>query len=274
MEKLVTNPAHNVICGVNAFVVRIFLALQRIKYIISDMPEIKVSASILSADFSCLKKVLERCHSIGIDSLHLDIMDGHFVSNISFGPFVIKAIRPHTRLPMDAHLMIENPEWYIDDFAKAGADIITVHAECFGKLKAHCDGAGKFPKEIESLDEGKLLSIIRKIKSVGKQAGLAFNPGSPLCVSDKILKELDEVLIMSVNPGFSGQGFMPEVLPKIKELRKIYNGDIGIDGGINDKTAPDAIKAGANILVTASYFFGASDPKKAVEVLKLATKIL
>ncbi|MBI5779450.1 MAG: ribulose-phosphate 3-epimerase [Planctomycetes bacterium] len=236
------------------------------------MPEIKVSASILSADFSCLKKALERCQSSGVDSLHMDIMDGHFVPNISFGPVVIKALRPLTKLPMDAHLMIENPEWYIEEFAKAGADIITVHAECFGKLKAHCAGLGKFPKEIESLDEARLLSVIRQIKSVGKKAGLAFNPGSPMCATDKILKELDEITIMSVNPGFSGQGFMPEALPKIKELRQIFKGDIRVDGGINDKTAPEAIKAGANILVTASYFFGSEDPKKAVETLRLATK--
>ncbi|HLD35159.1 MAG TPA: ribulose-phosphate 3-epimerase [Planctomycetota bacterium] len=241
------------------------------------MPEIKVSASILSADFSCLQKALERCQSSGVDSLHMDIMDGHFVPNISFGPVVIKALRPLTKLPMDAHLMIENPGWYIEEFAKAGADIITVHAECFGKLKAHCAGLGQFPKEIESLDEARLLSVIRQIKKAGPpdraiRAGLAFNPGSPMCATDKILKELDEVTIMSVNPGFSGQGFMPEALPKIKELRSRYKGDIRVDGGINDKTAPDAIKAGANILVTASYFFGSKDPKKAVETLRLATK--
>ena len=238
------------------------------------MPEIKVSASILSADFSCLNKALERCQASGVDSLHMDIMDGHFVRNISFGPVVIKGLRPLTKLPMDAHLMIENPGWYVEEFAKAGADIITVHAECFGKLKAHCDGLGKFPKEIESLDEARLLSVIRQIKSVGKKAGLAFNPGSPMCATDKILQELDEITIMSVNPGFSGQGFMPEALPKISQLRQIFKGDIRVDGGINDKTAPEAIKAGANILVTASYFFNAPDPKQAVEILKFATKTL
>ena len=241
------------------------------------MPEIKVSASILSADFSCLQKALERCQSSGVDSLHMDIMDGHFVPNISFGPVVIKALRPLTKLPMDAHLMIENPGWYIEEFAKAGADIITVHAECFGKLKAHCAGLGQFPKEIESLDEARLLSVIRQIKKAGPpdraiRAGLAFNPGSPMCATDKILKELDEVTIMSVNPGFSGQGFMPEALSKIRELRQIFKGDIGVDGGINEKTAGAAIDAGANILVTASYFFGSKDPKKAVETLRLATK--
>ncbi|MEK7309552.1 MAG: ribulose-phosphate 3-epimerase [Planctomycetota bacterium] len=236
------------------------------------MPEIKVSASILSADFSCLNKALERCQASGVDSLHMDIMDGHFVPNISFGPVVIKWLRPLTKLPMDAHLMIENPGWYIEEFAKSGADIITVHAECFGKLKAHCDGLGKFPKEIESLDEARLLSVIKQIKSVGKKAGLAFNPGSPMCATDKILQELDEITIMSVNPGFSGQGFMPEALPKISQLRQIFKGDIRVDGGINDKTAPEAIKAGANILVTASYFFGSKDPVKAVQILKSATE--
>jgi ribulose-phosphate 3-epimerase len=232
------------------------------------MPNIQVSASILSADFACLRKAIKKCEDAGIDSIHLDIMDGHFVPNITFGPVVVKAIRSRTKLPLDAHLMIENPDWYIDDFINAGADIISVHIECFGKLKKHCQGLGKFPKEIESLDEAKLLSVIKKIKSIGKKAGLAFNPGSPLCLSKEILNELDEVLIMSVNPGFAGQGFMPEVLPKIKELRKIYKGDIKVDGGINDKTASEVIRAGANILVTASYFFSASDPKKALELLK------
>lgn len=236
------------------------------------MPNIQVSASILSADFACLSKAIKKCEDAGIDSIHLDIMDGHFVPNITFGPVVIKAIRPLTKLPMDAHLMIENPDWYIDDFAKAGADIISVHIECFGKLRKHCQGLGKFPKEIESLDEAKLLSVIKKIKSTGKKASITFNPGSSLCVTDKILKELDEVLIMSVNPGFAGQGFMPEALPKIRELRKIYKGDIKVDGGINDKTAPEAVRAGANVLVTASYFFNATDPKKAVQILKSATE--
>lgn len=237
------------------------------------MPKIQVSASVLSADFACLKKAIEKCRSAGVDSIHLDIMDGHFVPNISFGPVVIKAIRPLIKLPMDAHLMIENPNWYITDFAAAGADTITVHAECFGKLKAGCAETGKFPKEIEFLDEAKVIAAIKKIKSTGKQAGLAFNPGSSLRITDKILKELDEILIMSVNPGFSGQGFMAEVLPKIKELRARYKGNIRIDGGINDKTAAAAISAGANILVTASYFFGSQDPKKAVEILKTTTKV-
>ena len=251
------------------------------------MLEIKVSASILSADFSCLQKALERCQASGVDSLHMDIMDGHFVRNISFGPVVIKALRPLSKLPMDAHLMIENPGWYIEEFAKAGADIITVHVECFPLLSKDNNASGtplslrrqpsgnqnvgEFPKTINAIDEDKLLAAIRQIKSAGKKAGLAFNPGSPMCSSDKILKELDEVTIMSVNPGFSGQGFMPEALPKINQLRKIFKGDIRVDGGINDKTAPEAIKAGANILVTASYFFGASDPKKAVEMLKIRT---
>jgi ribulose-phosphate 3-epimerase len=232
------------------------------------MSNIKISASILSADFSCLREALKKCEDAGIDSIHLDIMDGHFVPNISFGPVVVKALRSRTKLVLDAHLMIEEPEKYTDDFIKAGADIISVHAECFGKLKKHCQGKGEFPKEIEAIDEKSLRPIMEKVKSAGKKFGITFNPGSAVCLSPDILNELDEILIMSVNPGFAGQGFMPEVLPKIKELRKIYQGNIKVDGGINDKTAPDAIKAGANILVTASYFFGAPDPKKAVEILK------
>jgi ribulose-phosphate 3-epimerase len=230
--------------------------------------EIKVAASILSADFSCLRSELEKCEKAGVDFIHLDIMDGHFVPNITFGPVVVKAIRAHTKLPMDAHLMIENPQMYIEDFAKAGADIIIVHAECFGTLKKHCRGSGKFPKEIESIYENRLIPVLRKIKSVNKKAGLSFNPGSPLCITKKILNELDEVLIMSVNPGFAGQGFLSVALKKIRALRKIYRGNIKVDGGINDKTAPAVIKARANILVTASYFFSSSNPKVAIENLK------
>ncbi|MEW6026663.1 MAG: ribulose-phosphate 3-epimerase [Planctomycetota bacterium] len=234
------------------------------------MPKIEISASVLSADFACLKEAMKRCHSSGIDSIHLDIMDGHFVPNISFGPVVVRALRPLTKLPMDAHLMIENPQWYIDDFAKAGADIITVHAECFSPPSLKPQQANEFPKKTDSVDEGKLLEVIKKIKSANKKVGLAFNPPSPINITDKLLNKLNEVLIMSVNPGFSGQTFIQEVLPKIRELRKRYKGNIQVDGGINDQTASQVIKSGANMLVTASYFFNAKDPKKVVELLKIS----
>jgi len=232
------------------------------------MHKIQVAASVLSADFSCLREELAKCEAAGVDQIHLDIMDGHFVPNISFGPVLIKSIRKYAKLPMDCHLMIENPEWYIKDFIQAGVDIIQVHAECFGKLKPACQGLGKWPKEIESLDEAKLLPVLKQVKGAGKKFGITFNLGSVVNISPGLLKELDEVLFMSVNPGFSGQVFNAEVLNKVRELRKTYAGDIRIDGGVNDKTAPEAVKAGVNILVTASYFFSAPDPKKAVEILK------
>ncbi|MDI6732981.1 MAG: ribulose-phosphate 3-epimerase [Planctomycetota bacterium] len=253
----------------------------------SILKQVRVSVSILSADFSCLRKELKKYESADVDSIHLDIMDGHFVPNITFGPVVVKAIRSRTKLPLDAHLMIEEPERYIDVFIKAGADIITIHSECFGRLKKHCSGKGreqssscypvpeadppladKFPKELKSLDVKAVLAVLRTIKQKGKKAGITFNPGSVLCLDNRLLDEVDEVLIMSVNPGFAGQEFHREVLPKIKALRRVFKGDIKVDGGINEKTAPDAVKAGANILVTASYFFNAPDPKKAVEGLK------
>ncbi|MEK7449743.1 MAG: ribulose-phosphate 3-epimerase [Planctomycetota bacterium] len=235
------------------------------------MKKIKIAASILSADFSRLADEIKKVEQAGVDQIHLDIMDGHFVPNISFGPVIVKAIRPLTRLPLDAHLMIESPDLYLDEFIKAGADIITVHAECYGELRPHSHPAlkrdNKFPKEIQSLDTKKITRDLKRIRDQGRQSGVSLNPGTPLCIQE-ILMEVDEVLIMSVNPGFSGQPFMNSVLPKITALRKIYQGNIKIDGGINNETAPRAVKAGANILVTASYFFSAANHKKLVQDLK------
>lgn len=229
--------------------------------------KIKISASILSADFANLKDEIKKCESAGVDMIHLDVMDGHFVSNITIGPVLLEAIRPLTKLPLDAHLMIENPGMYIDKFIDAGADIITLHAECYGQLTAASRGLGKFPKELEKFDAKLAGQDIKRIKARGKKAALTLNPGTPLCIQD-CLDELDLVLIMSVNPGFAGQKFMPSVLPKITALRKIFSRDIEVDGGINEETAQEVVKAGANILATASYFFKSDNPQELVTRLK------
>ncbi len=228
---------------------------------------IQIAASILSCDFSRLADEIKKCNDAGVDLLHIDVMDGHFVPNITIGPIIVEAIRPLTKLPIDAHLMIENPFMFIEKFIAAGCDIITLHAECYGKLRAHSDGLGKFPKEIDKIDVAKVKKDIEAIKKRGKKVGLTLNPGTPLCI-EEVLDDLDKVLIMSVNPGFAGQKFMPEVLPKITALRKIFDKDIEVDGGINEQTAPLAIDAGANILATASCFFGSNNPKELVQRLK------
>ncbi len=229
--------------------------------------QIQVSVSILCADFARLGDEVKKCEEAGVDMLHVDVMDGHFVPNITIGPIIIKAIRPITKLPIEAHLMIENPWTYIDDFIDAGADIISMHAECYGLRREVCREAGQYPKEVDTIDMDKARRDILHIKDKGRKAFMAINPGTPVCFGD-LLKDLDGVLIMSVNPGFAKQKFMSEVLPKVGELLKAFDGDIAIDGGINQATAPQAVKAGVNILATASYFFGAENPQKAVQYLK------
>ena len=228
---------------------------------------IQVSASILCANFTKLGDEIKKCEDAGVDGIHIDVMDGHFVPNITIGPVIVEAIRPLTRLPLDAHLMIENPGYYIDHFIEAGADSISIHAECYGG-SAQSQSTNEFaPRVVEKIDVAKARVDIQKIKKKGKKIFMVINPGTPLCIQ-ALLKEIDGVLIMSVNPGFARQKFMPEVLPKIKQLRSIFDGDISIDGGINDTTAPEAVKAGVNILATASYFFGSPDPKGLVKHLK------
>lgn len=213
---------------------------------------IKIFPSILSADFANLKEEIKKTEKAGADGLHLDIMDGHFVPNISFGPMVVQTVRRLTKLTLDAHLMIDNPHLYINDFISAGADIIVLHLESYAK---------------ESIGE-KLKTDLESIKSKNKKAFVALNPGTQIDKIQPFMSIIDGVLFMSVNPGFSGQKFMPLVLDKIKTLRSTFKKDIMIDGGINAETASLATGAGANILVTASYFFGAKDYKKALHSLK------
>ncbi len=211
---------------------------------------IKIAPSLLSADFSCLDREIRKVEDAGADMLHIDVMDGHFVPNITIGPAVIKCIRKVTKLPLDTHLMIENPGNLIDDFIKAGSDMITMHIETIS--------AQGFKKQAAYL------------KSKNVKAGISLNPGTPLAKIKGVLNYADFVLVMSVNPGFSGQAFIPKALPKIKELRSIFGGDISVDGGVNDKVAGAIIKAGANILAAGSYIFGAMDTKLAIERIRNA----
>jgi len=229
--------------------------------------EIQVSASILCADFSKLGDEIKRCEDAGVDMIHLDVMDGHFVPNISIGQVILDAIRPLTKLPIESHLMIENPGMYIDDFIDKGSDIISFQVECYGTLKPECDGLGKYPKEVDSVNIGAARKDIQRIHDKGKKAFAVVSPGTPLCFNE-LLNDVDGVLVMSVNPGFAKQKFMPVALSKIEQLRKDFDGDISVDGGVNADTAPQAVKAGANILATASYFFGSEDQKKTVMSLK------
>ena len=202
---------------------------------------IKISPSILSADFSILGDEIKSLEKAGADLIHIDVMDGHFVPNITMGPPIIKMVRKCTKLPFDVHLMISPVEKYIKAFADAGSDIITIHPEATDNLKR----------------------AVGTIKSLGKKAGVSLNPKTPISALMDVINDIDLILIMSVNPGFAGQSFMGEVLPKVTELRKLINDkklkiDIEIDGGINFETAPLAVKAGANILVSGTTIFSGS----------------
>ena len=217
------------------------------------MKKIQISPSILSADFSQLGKEIKRLEEGGADMIHVDVMDGHFVPNLTIGPPVIKSLKKHSSILFDVHLMISPVHKYIEAYADAGADIITIH-----------------PEATNNVD----LSIT-KIRELNKKVGVSLNPETKVDVLIDHLNKIDLVLIMSVNPGFGGQKFMPEVLSKIKQLKKIQteknlNFDIEIDGGINFDNSKDAIKAGANILVSGTTIFKSNngDIKKNIELLK------
>ena len=218
------------------------------------MKKIQISPSILSADFSQLGAEIKRLEDGGADMIHVDVMDGHFVPNLTIGPPVIKSLKKHCSLQFDVHLMISPVHKYIEAYANAGADIITIHPEATNNLK----------------------DSIFKIKDLNKKVGVSLNPDSKLDLIKNLLDQIDLVLIMSVNPGFGGQKFMPEVLEKIKELKKIQteknvNFDIEIDGGINFDNCQAAIEAGANILVSGTTVFKSNngDIKKNINLLKL-----
>ena len=207
-----------------------------------------IAPSILSADFARLAEEVEAVQAAGADMLHLDIMDGHFVPNISFGPAVVGSIKSVAQVPLDVHLMIENPESYVQDFFSVGADILTVHVEAC--LHLH--------------------KVVQKIKDLGAKAGVSLNPATPVESIKHVADDLDMVLVMSVNPGFSGQKFIPHALGKIFHTRELVGErvDIQVDGGITPENSKKAIEAGANILVAGSSVFSASDYAKAIKALR------
>jgi ribulose-phosphate 3-epimerase len=218
---------------------------------------IKIVPSILSADFARLGEQVREAEAAGADGIQIDVMDGHFVPNITVGPLVVEAVRRVTRLPLEAHLMIENPDRYINDFATAGADLIIVHQEVTPHLQR----------------------IFQQIKDLGKRAGVAINPATPSVVLEEILECVDLVLVMTVNPGFGGQEFIPGTLSKIRRVRQMVEQrslscDIEVDGGIYTETAPLVVAAGANVLVVGNAIFGAGEGvAAAMQRLRMALPI-
>lgn len=209
---------------------------------------IKLAPSILASDFSKLGKMIEETDKGGADMVHIDVMDGNFVPNISLGPDIIKSIRPYTDIIFDVHLMVQDPERYIQDFVDAGADIITVHVEACKHIHR----------------------VVQQIKEAGVKVGVVLNPGTPVSVLDVILEDLDMVLLMSVNPGFGGQKFIPSTLDKFKELKKMVEKtgkeiDIEVDGGVNLDNVKEIIEAGANVIVAGSAIFNDGDIENKVK---------
>lgn len=212
---------------------------------------IKIAPSILASDFSKLGEEIQKIDKAGADLIHIDVMDGHFVPNITLGPPVVKSIRPSTGLPFDVHLMIENPDQYIDSFIDAGADIISVHVECCYHLNR----------------------AIQKIKQRGKKAAVALNPATSLSTIDWILKDIDMVLLMTVNPGFGGQVYIDSMTEKVRELKKIISEkhlkiDIQVDGGIDLNNIGRVTEAGANVIVAGSTVFNAVNTEQIIKELK------
>jgi len=210
------------------------------------MLKVLIAPSILSADFSKLGREIKDVEKAGADWIHIDVMDGHFVPNITIGPVVVKAIRPVTKLPLDTHLMIENPERYVESFARAGSDIITFHIE-----------AEKDPRE-----------VVKLIRSFKKKVGVSIRPKTDVKALEPVLPMIDMVLVMTVEPGFGGQDFMEDCVAKIEEIRKVFRKDIQVDGGINESNVGEVIAKGANIIVAGTSIFGTKDYASAIKRLR------
>ncbi|NRA35896.1 MAG: ribulose-phosphate 3-epimerase [Polyangiaceae bacterium] len=214
---------------------------------------LRIAPSILSADMGNLTAEIADAEAAGVDWIHLDVMDGHFVPNITFGPMVVKVARAATKLPLDVHLMIEEPERYVEDFANAGADIISIHAEA-----------------VTHLQRGLV-----QIRELGKKAGVVLNPHTPEDVLRYVMDRVDLILVMSVNPGFGGQAFIPDVLPKLRALRRMidqsgYDIELEVDGGVSPKTVRAVVEAGASVVVAGSAVYGQKDRAVAVRALREA----
>ncbi|CAM4142901.1 ribulose phosphate epimerase [Streptococcus penaeicida] len=217
------------------------------------MTSYKIAPSVLAADYANFASELKRIEETDAEYVHIDIMDGQFVPNISFGADVVASMRKHSKLVFDCHLMVVNPERYVDAYAQAGADIMTIHTES----TSHIHGA------------------LQKIKAAGMKAGVVINPGTPVSALEPVLSLVDQVLIMTVNPGFGGQAFIPECLDKVKQVVDLrqansFDFDIEVDGGVDDKTIAACAKAGANVFVAGSYLFKAEDLVSQVQTLRTA----
>lgn len=208
--------------------------------------KVRIAPSILSADFARLAEDIREVETGGCEIIHVDVMDGHFVPNLTIGPLVVKSLRKVTQLPLDVHLMIDEPIRYVEDFAKAGSDWLTIHVEATDKVS----------------------ETLSKIKELGMKPGLSLRPGTPIESLEPYLNQVELVLVMSVEPGFGGQSFMPDQMEKVKWLKQRFKGEISVDGGVNAKTFQTVIDAGATILVAGSAVFGSENRAEAIAALR------